>query len=75
MVKDKVKDIIIKEYGSINAFLDAMTLKNHGKLPRSRAYLYKLINHQINNPGIKTLNQLSSLTGVKKSNIYAEYSE
>ena len=71
----KVKDIIVEKHGSINAFLDKQIKDFKGKLPRSRPYLYKLINHKIVNPGIKTLNILADMVGIERHNVYKEYSE
>ena len=71
----KTEQIVIKEYGSINKFLDEATIKLKGRLPLSRAYLYKLIKHLIPNPGIKTLNVLASLTNQSKEDLYKEYGD
>jgi hypothetical protein len=70
-----VKETVIENFGSINAFLDAKTKEYYGVSPVSRAYLYKLINHQIPNPGIKTLNILSIMVKMPKNKIYKEYSK
>ena len=69
-----VKDQIVEKYGSVNAFLDAKTKELQGVLPLSRPYLYKLINHEIVNPGIKTLNILADMLGIEREKVYNEYS-
>lgn len=71
----KVKEIIIERYGSINAFLDTKTKELKGELPFARAHFYKLIDHEIENPGIKTLNALADMLDVPREDVYKEYSE
>lgn len=71
----KVKDVIVEKYGSINSFLEIKTEEFRGKLPKSRPYLYKLINHKVKNPGIKTLNILADMVKMPREIIYKEYSE
>lgn len=70
-----VRETIIENFGSINAFLDAKTREYYGALPISRAYLYRLINHEISNPGIKTLNIFSIMVKIPRNKIYKEYSD
>ncbi len=68
-----VKEIVVEQYGSIGNFLDSKLIKTKAK-PSSRAYYYKLINHQVNNPGIKSLVTLAKMLGVKKEYVFEEYS-
>lgn len=70
-----VKEEIVEKYGSIGKFLDEKLDECKGKLPITRQHLYRIINHKTNNPGIKSLNALSKLTGIPKEKIYKEYSE
>lgn len=68
-----VKDIIIEKYGTINNFVALKLQEFNGKLPCSREYIYRLINHGVDNPGIMSLNKLAELTGIDKEIIYEEY--
>ena len=70
-----VKEVITEKYTSVNKFLDVKTKEFSGMLPLSRPYLYKLINHEVDNPGIKSLNSLADMVGVERTNVYKEYSE
>lgn len=69
-----IEQIIIERYGSINKFIDTKTIELKGELPASRQHLYQLITHNVNNPGIKTLNALADLLGIEKEIVYKEYS-
>ena len=69
-----VKEIVIERYGSINNFIDKKLVELKGELPMSRQHLYQLIDHKIKNPGIQTLNMLSDMLGIKRENVYKEYS-
>lgn len=69
-----VRDVVVEKYGSINTFLDVKTKEFSGELPISRPYLYKLINHEITNPGIKTLNTLADMVDLPREHVYKEYS-
>lgn len=70
-----VRDVVVERYGSVNAFLDVKTKEFQGELPISRPYLYKLINHEIVNPGIKTLNILADMVDLPREHVYKEYSK
>lgn len=70
-----VKDVVIEKYGSINNFLANKTKEFNGQLPIAREHIYKLINHDVPNPGIKSLNILADLVGIEREKIYREYSE
>ena len=70
-----VKDVIIERYGSINGFITAKVKEFGGELPVSREYIYKLIGHEVANPGIKSLNVLADMVGVPREQLYKEYSE
>lgn len=70
-----VKDVVIEQYGSINNFIDKKTIEFKGELPMSRQHLYQLIAHNIENPGIKTLNALADMLGIDRISVYKEYSE
>lgn len=70
-----VKDIVVEKYGSINNFIDKMTVELKGELPMSRQHLYQLIAHNVENPGIKTLNALADMLEIDRELVYKEYSE
>ena len=69
-----VKEIAVEKYGSIGSFLDSKLKVKSDVKPSSRAYYYKLINHQIKNPGIKSLMALAKMLGIKKEYVFEEYS-
>ena len=53
-----LKQLIIEEFGSVNNFINEKLKEYSGELPLKREHIYKLLNHEIPNPGIKSLNQL-----------------
>lgn len=65
----KIKKHIIQKYGSINKFVD----ENYTKLPMSRTHIYKLLNYEIQNPGIQTLKELANLIGLPEEEVYNDY--
>jgi len=70
-----IKDEIVEKYGSINNFLAQKVKEFNGELPIAREHIYKLINHEVPNPGIKSLNILADLVGIPREKVYKEYSE
>jgi len=72
---DSVKDVVIEKYGSVNNFIDKKTIDLKGELPMSRQHLYQLIAHNIENPGIKTLNALADMLEIDRQLVYEEYSK
>ena len=70
-----VKEIIVEKYGSINAFVDIKAKEFNGELPFARYHFYKLLDHEVENPGIKTLNALADMVGIPRDDVYREYSE
>lgn len=52
-----IEETIKSKFGTINNFVD----KNYDKLPCSRTHIYSLLNFEIKNPGIQTLDALASL--------------
>ena len=70
-----VKDVVIEKYGSVNNFIDKKTIDLKGELPMSRQHLYQLIAHNIENPGIKTLNALADMLEIDRQLVYEEYSK
>lgn len=70
-----VKDVVVEKYGSINNFIAVKIKEYNGELPLSREYIYKLINHEIPNPGIKSLTFIAELVELPKEKVYKEYTE
>lgn len=70
-----LKDVIVEKYGSVNNFVSVKLKEFNGELPISREHIYKTINHEIVNPGIKSLNILADLVGVSREEVYKEYSD
>lgn len=70
-----VKEIIAEKYKSVNNFLDTKKKEYGGELPLTREHLYRLINHETANPGIKSLTILADLVGIPREQVYKEYSE
>ena len=70
-----LKDVIIEKHGSVNNFIVKKAKEYGGELPISREYIYKVINHEVVNPGIKSLNILADMVGVPREQVYNEYSE
>lgn len=68
------KEWIEQEYGSINGFITAKQKEFMGELPMERTQIYKLLNHETVNPGIKTLNILADMAGLDRQSVYEEYS-
>lgn len=68
-----LKDIIEKEYGSINKCYDHLFLKANGEMPISRNHFYKLVMHQTINPGVATLKSLSEMLNVPFEAVLQEY--
>lgn len=69
MLKEKIES----KYGSINKMIDIKNVECKGKLPFTRQHLYDLINHKVENPGIKTLIKLSKLIEIPLEKIIDEY--
>ena len=65
-----LKERIIKEYGSINKFVDHVA----PRMKMSRTHLYSLLNKETSNPTIETLHELSELTNVPLEEVICEYS-
>ena len=65
-----LKERIIKEYGSINKFVDIV----YPRMKMSRTHLYALLNKEDINPTLETLHELSELTNVPFEEIIHEYS-
>lgn len=70
-----LKQLITEEYGSINNFINEKLKEYNGELPLKREHIYKLLNHEIPNPGIKSLNQLAEIVKVDREFVYKEFSE
>jgi len=68
-----LKERIEKKYGSVNKFIDKKLIDCKGELPFTRTHLYKLINHEVPNPGIKTLSELSALVDEPLNIIIEEF--
>ena len=75
IVNETVKDVVIRKYGSVNNFLAIKAKEFNGELPIAREHIYKLINHEVPNPGIKSLNILADMIGIPREQVYKEYSE
>lgn len=60
---------IKEKYGSTNNFVD----KNYMTLGISRTHLYALAEYKINNPGVKTLEQLAKLLDLPKEEVINDY--
>lgn len=70
-----LKQLIIEEFGSVNNFINEKLKEYNGELPLRREHIYKLLNHEIPNPGIKSLNQLAKMANVDREFVYKEFSE
>lgn len=70
-----LKELIEERFGSINNFI-ALKLKEYGgQLPLTREYIYKIINHEVANPGIKSLVYVADMAGVPREDVYKEFTE
>lgn len=64
-----IEETIKIKFGTINNFVD----KNYDKLPCSRTHIYSLLNFEIKNPGIQTLNALAALLELSKEVVIDAY--
>lgn len=69
MENSLIKETIIKKYGSTNKFVDA----HYKESGISRTHLYQLVNYNINNPGVKTLERLATLLELPKEDVINDY--
>ena len=65
-----LKERIVKEYGSINKFVDHVA----PRMKMSRTHLYALLNKENTNPTLETLHELAELTNVPVEEVIREYS-
>jgi transcriptional regulator with XRE-family HTH domain len=64
-----IEETIKTKFGTINSFVD----KNYSKLPMSRTHIYKLLNFEIQNPGIQTLEALAKLLELPTEEVINDY--
>lgn len=73
--KKTAKERIEQAYGSVNGFIMAKLKEYQGVLPMERTQIYKLLNHETVNPGIKTLAILADMAGLDRAEVFEEYAE
>lgn len=64
-----IEETIKTKFGTINNFVD----KNYQELPMSRTHVYKLLNFEIQNPGIQTLSALAKLLELPTEDVINAY--
>lgn len=69
------KEKVVERFGSINGFISAKLKEFKGELPMERTQIYKILNHETANPGIKTLGILADMAGIDRDEMFREYAE
>jgi len=74
-MEKSLKEIVIEKFGSVNAFIATKTKEFNNELPISREAIYKIVTHETNNPGIKSLTIIADMVGIPRDQVYKEYLE
>lgn len=64
-----IKETIIKNYKTVNNFID----EHYNELNMSRTHIYQLVNYNIKNPGVQTLEKLATLLKLPKEDVINDY--
>ena len=72
-MEQTLKEIVIEKFGSVNKFIAVKNQEFNNELPISREAIYKIITHETNNPGIKSLTIIADMVGIPRDQVYNEY--
>ena len=64
-----IRNTILKNYKTINNFIDT----HYTDLNMSRTHIYQLVNYNIKNPGVQTLEKLAVLLKLPKEDVINDY--
>ena len=68
-MEELIRNTILKNYKTINNFIDT----HYTDLNMSRTHIYQLVNYNIKNPGVQTLEKLAVLLKLPKEDVINDY--